>query len=427
MHAVTVVPSLVRSHAVYPLFAVLAVATIVMQKIGLVFGAVEVGSAVGFNSILLWGVLAWWLMNGTASVSAARLVLLLLFTVTMLASLIGSTGAIKYPSMGMLWLSYATLAVRIEVSEDTARRCFNAFQVSMLGVAGIVLVQQAIQYTVGHAYWPDLERVVNANFLYPGFAYHRPYVFGSPYDEPNGIFFLEPSAVSFYLAIAIGIELAMFRRLGYLAGLVVGMFACLAGSGPLGLVLTAPFWIVKLGRKWLMVLMLAGVPLMLVAAASGSLDHLVARSGELHDENSSGYARIVVPLQSIAEEYDRPGSTLTGSGPGTSPKALNISPWPFSKLYHEYGLLTAASFHLFLLVCVLDGPPILGLSVLMAVTELCFGGGFLSPANVLPLVMFGSLLRIGTGRDRRAWRGGVSAIHARLPQHAVAAGPRPLT
>ena len=386
-------PITTTEDAVYPTFALLAVATIFLQKFAIVFGPPPVAPALGINTGFLWVGLIWLMWRGQAEITAWRFGALVALVVAMLVGLIANSWP-NFFAMGVLVMMYSSLVVRVRVSRDVARRCFNAFQTCMVVIAVIVLGQQVLQYTIGNQYWPDIDRVTPPNLLYPGFAYRRLYAFQSPYVEPNGVFFLEPSVLSLYLAIAVGIELAWFRRPLRVVLYFGAMLACLAGSGPLALIASAPVWMFKLGRRFVFALLIVGVPLFAGALATDAFSFLMARSSELSNENSSGYARIIVPLQSAAEDLDRPGSLLSGYGPGSSTKGLNVSPWPFTKLLHEYGLATAVLFHVFLLACMLDGPPIAALSVIMLVPVLFFGGGLVSHATVMPLMLFGSLLRI---------------------------------
>ena len=177
----------------------------------------------------------------------------------------------------------------------------------------------------------------------------------------------------------------------------MAMLACLAATGPLALLLSAPVWMFKLGRKFVFALMLLGTPMVVAAIGTGWLDGVLARSSEMSHKDLSAYERIVVPFNSIANQLQDP-EILTGAGPGTSSRRLNVVQWPFSKLFYQYGLLTAVLFHLFLLTCVFDGPPTYVLPPIILIPALFFGGGFVSHTNTMPILLFCTLLKLPAGR-----------------------------
>jgi hypothetical protein len=378
--------------SVAPVFTVLVIAMVFLQKLGSDAG-------VGINLIILWIAVGLLIAHNRAEFVLSRLVLMVLVLDAMMLSIIVGTEAPKLTAVYILTAMYAGFTLRVWVTRDEASHCFKVFQSCMVIIAAIVLCQQAIQYTIGSQFWPNLDVIVPKSFLYPGFAYIRPYSWQSPYLEPNGIFFLEPSVLSLYLAIAIGLEIEWFRNMWRLGLYATAMLACLAETGPVALILAGPFLLAKFGRKLAIIVVILGIPASLVLFEAGWLDIFLDRTTELSNSNSSGYNRVVLPLQSIIDQFSNSEEPiLTGFGPGSSTKGLNIVQWPFSKLFYEYGFLTAFLFHLYLLSCVFDRPPSYPLTLIMLLPLLFFGGGFVSHASVMPLILFGSLLRVGSGR-----------------------------
>ena len=379
---------------VYPAFAVLVVAMIVFQKLALNVG----DGSIGINTFILWLGLGWMVFTSRSEFVASRVLLLGAVILSVVIGL-GRGEPLTRPTAILIILAmYCGFVVRIKVTSGTALRCFKVFQWTMVAVALIVIGQQAIQYTIGSQYWPNLDRIIPEAFLYPGFAYLRPYAWNSPYFEPNGIFFLEPSILSFYLAVAFVIEVLWFQETWRLALYGAAILGCLAITGPLTLLLTSPLWVGSLQTKKLLILGIIGASLIATALWGGWLDALLARSGELTSDSSSGYARIILPLQSIVEHLDNTDMLTTGHGPGSSPHVTDLVQWPFSKLLYEYGLLTAILFHVFFLVCLFDRPPSRALCCVMIIPYLFFGGGFVAHSNVMPLLLFGSLLSVDEPR-----------------------------
>jgi len=376
---------------VYRVFASLVIAMIFLQKF-----AINIGDGtVGFNLGILWVGLGLLAVGNYVEFAPSRLALLSALLVAMMFSL-GSDVPLRLPAFGLVVATYTAFVLQVRVSYEVASRCLMVFQTCMVAIAFIVLGQQVLQYTVGNQFWPNLDDLAPKAFLDHGFAYIRRYAWDSPYLEPNGIFFLEPSELSYYLAIAIALELLWFRNSLRLSLYVIAMLACLAGTGPLTLAITAPLWVIRLPRKLSFILIFTGAPIVIAGFAVGWLDPMLARLNELSQENSSAYSRIVLPLQAITDQIASPGNWFTGWGPGSMVKGRDIVAWPFSKLLYEYGLLTAVLFHAYLLVCMFDRALSGILSIVMLVPFLFFGSGFVSHANVMPLLLFGALLRIKT-------------------------------
>ena len=374
-------------------FGVLVFCMIFLQKIGLTVSA----GSVGLDTFLLWAGLGWLLLAGDLRIARGRLILFLLLLNVIVIGLVLNGTPPKLSALAILLTLYVGFVFRITLPAATVAACLGSFQRAMTLIAVVVIAQQVLQYTIGHRAWPDLDAVIPTAWLYPGFAYLRPYAWHSPYLEPNGVFFLEPSALSQYLALAVVLEVTFFRRIGRIALFLVAVLACLAVSGPATLLLTLPFWGRALGRRLAIPVVVVGVALLGLAALSGWLDPLLARSGEIGNDQSSGHARIMLPLEQIASIIGDPRFLLSGLGPGASVKGTNAVQWPFSKLLLEYGLATAVVFHVFLLTAVLESPPSRVVATVMLIPFLFFGGGFVSHGTVMPMLLLCSLLRIEGG------------------------------
>jgi hypothetical protein len=289
---------------------------------------------------------------------------------------------------------YGTMVVRADVDRPTLLRCLAPFQTGMMWIAWIVIGQQIVQYTIGNRYWPNLDTVIPSSILLQGYSYLRPYAWNSPYLTPNGIFFLEPSAVSSFMALALAAEAIWFGRLRRMVLFGVALLAGIAATGPAVIALFSPALLVQMDRRLRRFALGLSVPLLALAAASGAFSHLIDRSDEFVDAKSSAYARFVVPLDSTLTLLADPAYLLSGNGPGTSPKGSNEVQWPINKLTYEYGFLSALVFHAFVLFAMLAAPASRTLALIVLVPHLLFGGGFVSHTNLMMLVLFGSLLRV---------------------------------
>lgn len=385
-----------RRRMVFPVLSLMMVAMVFTQKLALTAGT----SSIGLNTFLYVFGLGYLFFRGEVGIVPLRFVLMLATLGLMLVSLVLSPGY-SLSALAIVLIMHGPLILQTRLTRAEYMRICDVFQTSMMIVAWIVIGQQVVQYTIGNRFWPNLDRLFPHMLLYPGFAYIRPYGWQSPWLTPNGIFFLEPSIVSGYLAIAAAVEAIWFRRLKRLALYLVAMIAGIAMSGPASLVVGAPFLVWKLSpRVRRMVLLAVGALLVLIAVGVDlkPLDRL----NELSDPKSSGYARMVVPFLEIGTELARPDVLWTGHGAGASPTGNDFVQWPVSKLLFEYGLPVAVAFHLLLLVSLLWAPPDRALVAMLLIPFLFFGGGFVAHVSVMPLVLFGSLIRIVPDRDEDA-------------------------
>jgi hypothetical protein len=172
---------------------------------------------------------------------------------------------------------------------------------------------------------------------------------GSGIDDlykSNGLFLVEPSVTSQFMAIGIIIEILYFRRLLYLG--VLGLALVVAFSGTGGLVLGAFVLTVALRLGWkglvlaaLVVLFAAvfAVSVVLIVPAAGEI--ATTRLNEFTTIGTSGFLRFVTPfwlLGDVLREYPLAG--LLGIGAGTSERLT--MPYHYSvdtpvKIAVEYG------------------------------------------------------------------------------------------
>lgn len=321
-----------------------------------------------------------------------------------------SDGAISISAIAIMLLLYGCMLFRFTLSRLEVEECFQAFQKGMKLIAFIIIAQQLIQYSIGNKFWPNIHQMLPSSILLQDYAYIRPLTWNSPYLTPNGFFFLEPSAASAFLATALVIEILMFRRTLETTLYLTSIFVGMAGTGPAVIAIISPFLFFQVGNRFKIIIIALVIPILVLAFTTGALDRLIGRANEFSDDKSSGYARIVVPFNSLIKLVQDESYLLTGNGAGSSPKGGDQVQWPASKLTYEYGLLVCILFHLFVTCSMLGKSVNKVLSLAILIPHLCFGGGFVSHTNLMLLVLFGSLL------SERTWKS---------PQHLYA--PAPLT
>jgi hypothetical protein len=370
-------------------FAVLAFSAIFLEKLGL---PIAEGS-IGLPVLVLWGVLLRRFVQGAATIDPLRAGLFASLLCTIMLSLFIEQELVSLPALLIFLGMYGTMLFRVDVDRSMMLRCMNKYQAGMIWIAYIVIGQQLIQYTIGSNYWLNLNKIIPSPLLVGGYEYLRPYRWNSPYLTPNGIFFLEPSGVSWSLALALAAEIIWFKRIKRFGIFALALLTCMAGTGITIIALFAPPLLIKMDRQLLKWTITLGAPLLLTAAACGAFSQLLDRSAEFSKVNSSGYGRMVLPFESTLTLATNPSYLINGNGPGTSLKGTQVQ-WPANKLIFEYGLMTAIVFHIFLLVTVLRHSASTTLAMIVLIPHLFFGGGFVTHTNIMMLVLFGSFLRL---------------------------------
>ena len=162
-------------------------------------------------------------------------------------------------------------------------------------------------------------------------------------------------------------------------------------------------------RMLLIVLVLVAVGGM-VAMAAGGGDLVASRFSELSKPGSSGSERLVAPLHELSVLSTDPDRLFTGSGAGNM-VLFQSSPWPLTKLFSEYGALTALAYLLLFVAAIWRAPNrVLAFSLFVVIN---FTGGYLlNPVTAMLTILLLSLPR---------------PIVAKSSSRSRSMGPRPET
>ena len=367
------------------------VAMIFFQKIGVP----AAGSHVELILLLTYAVLGALLVRQAVMISATRLLLLAALLATMLLSQFLSRHQWDLTAVLIILALYCPFIFVLPVTRANWLRIFNIFQRAMLAVVGIVAVQQIIQFTIGAQYWPSLDEMIPAKLLVPGYNYLRETSYGSGTFMPNGIVFLEPSITSQFLAIALIIEAALFRRIIWLVAYAAGLLLTLAGSGLFVLALAAPVAAFHLGKRILPFALAALVVILPVAQAVGWTDQVASRVNEFGQPGTSGYIRYTQPITEMMNRLEaRNEQLVTGAGAGSTINDPGHNSLGLTKLVNEYGLLVAIAFYAFLLACIFGSAPSFAVAWGVFVYYMIGGGGLSVGIYALPLLFFAALMRV---------------------------------
>lgn len=182
----------------------------------------------------------------------------------------------------------------------------------------------------------------------------------SGYFKANGFFLVEPSVFSQYMALAVLIEMLLFRRPLHLATYAAALMSSISGTGwlmILGFALTAGFSLGGRGvRLSLATLVMGGLSIAGLAVLFPSgFDLFLSRTGEFSSVGASGHLRFVTPWWIGQFVLDRsPWVALYGMGAGVSEHLAMHPIWDFNlnppvKISLEYGIPCFVLYLAFLL------------------------------------------------------------------------------
>lgn len=341
--------------------AFVLISAIVLQRIGL-FSGTSYLSVVGPVGLLL---AAFGVMQNGLAISRGRM---MIFIALLTWIMIGSAIQAAYPnSFGTApsWMSlvefialssFGLLVFAEPVDERKFFKLVNGIFFA-LAVAGIF--QFVIQFA--HVSLFSFKSFVPANMLLEG-PFNTVIPIGtSAYMKSNGLFLVEPSVFSQFMALAIIIEILMFRRVLFVGAFAAALLSSLSGTGwlmILSFVLTASF---SLGVRGLVLsFVTAAVGFLAIAALAvffpSGFEFFVNRTGEFSQIGSSGHFRFVTPWLLADYVLSRePWVALYGLGAGVSEHLAMAPKWsyiinPPVKIALEFGIPGFVLYLLFLLV-----------------------------------------------------------------------------
>lgn len=334
-------------------------------------------------------------------VDITRLTLFSVFLGIVAVSLALQKSTYSQASVLLMVLCYAPFILVVEVSGSVYRRMLQIYLNVMLVVGAIVVAQQISQLIWSWLVWPNLNTLVSPDLLLPGFNYIQPITWGSRLMKPHGIFFLEVSTVSQFLAVAFAIEIIYFRRIWRLVTYIVVLLATFAGTGPLLLLLSAPVLMAKLSwRSILLVLVIFAVGCF-AADRIHWYQQVQGRFTEYEKQGSSAHLRFIDPLLSLSETIGKPERLFSGIGPGNTSKDDGTVSWAATKVAVEYGVLGLIGFSVFIGYVLFKGAPSQRMAFMLLVFFNFMGGGIVIPIYPIMIFIMGGLFRVEDPKSAR--------------------------
>ena len=332
------------------------VLAVIGQKVAIPMGGSQL-AVVAFTNFAVMGVLFY---LDRLSISPWRLLLFLLtFGSAILLQFVGPR-----INLGSFLLTFTTALPFVavaRVNQATYIGFLARFQIVAGCGVGLVFLDHAMQ--LAGLGMPNIEPLIPVPMRYLNYVYIQPLYWNSRFDKPNGLFFLEASTISQFIALALVFELGLFRRVRMLTLYGAGIMAVFAGTGFALLLATSPILLSRYLKARLLLFGAAIIPIALaIAFATGWADIMTARTAEFDKAGSSGHARFVAPFLAIGDQFVRAPlpELLTGQGAGMQEKSTDIMLIPATKMLLDYGLITAAIYLIFTLTCTFgSGAPFL--------------------------------------------------------------------
>lgn len=293
--------------------------------------------------------------RGCLRIHGLRLALyLVMMALALVAHAVSQHSAFSIPSMTLFAIIYGLYLFVIPLDRETYLRLLRNFQYAT-GTAALLVISNWLTQAVGLG-MPNIETVIPSKLLFFYYVYIQPIHWGSRWIKPNGIFFLETSFVSQFIAFGLIIEVCFFRRITFLGVLGAGLMSTFGGTGMLLVVLSGVVMLFYLNRALIAALVVA-LPLAVGGAYGiGLLDNMAKRSDEFSQNGSSANQRFLAPIQTINEAIEgRSFKYFFGIGAGNMPRAMNIAWNPTSKFFREYGMIAFVGWFIFIAYCYFGG------------------------------------------------------------------------
>lgn len=278
--------------------------------------------------------------------------------------------------LAVLHIPYVLVVVR---GDELAPKVLTFFLHIAKLLACLAIAQYFLQGFVDKALLYPIDNLLPPDFVVQGFNAQGTINYNSTQVRATGVFMLEPSFLTQFLAVAIIAESVTSRRLWTLGLYAVGILVAHAGTGILILLVCMPF-VVFTHRRWdLLGLGVIGVVGIFAFGELLNLDFITSRAGEFDDPNSSGFARFVGGFylfdQMLWPDLKR---ALFGFGAGAFMDYAHlfdteVADMPLTKMVFEFGVVGALTYFAFIGVSLFASPLPRILSVAIGLTFLLNG------------------------------------------------------
>ena len=384
-----------RPPAARTTFLVLAAAVtavVTLQRIAIPFGEEQVPLSlpvvlVGIGYLLLAGQL----VEDRPRTGLYLLAISLCLAAALVSFVVNAVEA-SFGSVLLLVVLYAPFAYVLRSELHALYGRLLDFFCQLMVIGAILSLGQWVAQMLGWRYTDLLADVVPSSLLLENYNTAYPIRYGSEIYKSNGIFFLEPSFCSQFLALAAIIQLVRGGKRWRLPVYAAGILPTVAGTGLL--LLAVGFMLISLHRRaiWSFAVLAVTVLATTLVAITPAGDLFAERTQETTTRGSSFSLRFVEPYEIAYDDLGADTRTpFTGRGPGYTQRRADADfqrtermlLFPVvPKLVAEYGLIAALAFTLFTVYAFCARVPSLTIALSILFMHLTLSGSLLQPTTV---------------------------------------------
>lgn len=323
-------------------------------------GYASLGIGIGIPLTML--ALAIGILNNSVRLDPRRLGFYCITLAVLVLPQLLQAGTFSTDSLMMLAVLHIPYAMVVTRGHELAMRVLKFFLHIASLLAVLAVAQYFLQGFIDQALLYPIDNLVPQQFVVQGFNAQGTIHYASTQVRATGMFMLEPSFLTQFLAIAIIAETLTSTKLWRLGLYAAGILVAHAGTGMLILLIVMPF-VVLTRRRWdLLLIGVLGVAFVVAFGEVLNLDFITNRAGEFSDPNSSGFARFVGGFYMFNEMlWPNLARALFGYGAGSFMEythlfTTEVADMPMTKMIFEFGLVGAIVYFSFIASCLFSSP-----------------------------------------------------------------------
>lgn len=324
-------------------------------------------------------------LSGRLTVDPVRVILYVVGMAGCLLTIFFKRDAFSFISLVMLLVVYFSYMFSVRLYYDQYLRILSSFQDIMLFCVWCGIAQFLIQFPLSPDFMFPFDMILPEQLFIPDFNLRIPITDTLPYEKSTGLWFLEPSHFSQFLAFAVIIELRHFNRPKRLALYLGSMALCFSGTGLILLTLVGALLVIAQRRVGLIFIAVLSFLCALLFRDFFPFSVFFDRLSDFTNPLASGSGRFIAPYWVIADliEAGRSHVLLWGLGPGQLKLIVEYTDYfvqdsSWFKLVVEYGYVAVAFFSLFFLSSLFRKSPDKILAAACLIQFLFLGGYLLS-------------------------------------------------
>jgi hypothetical protein len=340
-------------------------------------GYTNVGIGIALPLMML--ALAFGMLDNRVRIEPKRLGFYCITVAVLILPQLLQAGTFSLTSLLMLALLHIPYVLVVVRGDELVPKVVTFFLHIAKLLACLAIAQYFLQGFVDRALLYPIDNLLPQDFVVQGFNAQGTINYNSTQIRATGVFMLEPSFLTQFLAVAIITESVTNRRLWPLGLYALGILVAHAGTGILILLVCMPF-VVFMHRRWdLLALGIIGIVGIFAFGSLLNLDFITSRTNEFNDPNSSGYARFVGGFylfdQMLWPDLKR---ALFGYGAGAFMDYAHlfdteVADMPLTKMMFEFGLVGSLTYFAFIASSLFASPLPRMVSVAIALSFLLNG------------------------------------------------------